>query len=183
MNTPREIVPQIGFVVAVAEGHLVLSYALVFQASKLQKFFKVINETGSELKKGDKICYLTTMRSNDQSVIVKKVVASNFPVAPTIGELLTQLKINITHGETVPVDQVRLQVFLQNFLGLQLNFTTKEEANLKIDIENNDEGTLACPHNDFLLGVEPLPFNLKVPIVSEKTLIFMRLVSKPVYDD
>jgi hypothetical protein len=179
----RNLAPIIGFIIDESEGHLVLSSTLVYQKSKLTMFSTIVNETGEELKKGDKICYLASVRPGDQSVTIKKIIANGFPVAPTVKELLSQLRICITLEENVSINKVRLETFLQAFWGLQLNFITEEKANLLIHIEGIDKGAGLCPCDYLFRGVKPLPFNLKVPTVSKETLTFMHLVSKPILND
>jgi len=183
MNNYRDLAPIIGFVISVDNDQLVLSSTLLYQESKLTRFSTIINETGEELKKGDKILYLASIHSNDQTITIKKILAKNFPVAPTVKEFLSQLRIFITLEESVSINKAQLEAFLQAFWGLQLNFTTEEKANLLIDIDGIDKSARLCPCDYLFRGVEPPPFKLKVPTISKETLTFVHLVSKPILND
>lgn len=177
MEDLRDFAPIFCYVVDVEPNQLVLSRTIVYEESNLIRSPSFVNESGQDIKKGDRILYLEAYRKDGQLPIVKKVVAHNFPTAPTIGDLLKELKWSIC------TEYSKLEAFLPKLLGLPLTFTTRDKASVIIDADGTDSGHMFCPFNDFLKSIEPPPFCLKVPVVSAETLAFVRRASKQAADD
>ena len=189
MKNSQVSFPKIGFIIAADKGQLVLSNSIVFGESKILTFpiLRVRNDTGQELVTGDKILYQVEgeERPHHKSITVKKILARNLPVAPTIKRLLAKLRIAVDCEKDAAVDMQGLQGFLKIFAGVPLSFTAKEEATLIIHITDKDEGTAFCPYALRVIWrrIDAVPFWIEVPYVSDKTTTFLHRVSEPVIVD
>jgi hypothetical protein len=177
MKISRCFESRIGFVIEITENRLVLSNTLLYEISTLVQHSSFINESSQQIKKGDRILYVASECEGNQPLIIKKVIGNSFPVAPTVKDLFSQLKfcISMKGGQSTS----KLEIFLQEFLGMPLIFTTRENASVLIDIDDVDSGNMQCPIDYLFEGVYLPPFNLKVPNVSAETIAFVHKTTNP----
>jgi len=179
MNRTREKVrPEIFYVTRIGKKSISFSRSAIYSKKEIQLIDvkNVVNKTGLPLRIGDKIIADLQPINETFQIVIKRITATQQPVASSDKKYLRLLRIYIDCKNQF-LDFQELNDILEDVLGITVNRVEAAPKNyhMIIDLSGEDPGTKRCP---FILSLDSGSYPLKIdfPQVSDKTKKYLKMI-------
>lgn len=174
----KEVMPKIFFVTHTGKKRFSFSRSAIFlkKEAKVVDVKNIVNTTGFQLRKGDKIIANLQSIHGTFHITVRKIIARQQPIAISEQQYLKSLRIFIA-DKNQSLDFQELNNILEGILGITVYRVeaAPEDYHLIIDLSGKDPGTKRCPLELLLLPTS-YPLTINFPRVSDETKKYLKMV-------